>query len=256
MCCLTRAWRTSLQFGANLLRQSRAWRLLPYDQIRRWPDGHHLYAFRAAFLRSGGDQNWLQNQGVRMRLILMTSFIFASQVSSGFVLREATLQSKAFMVRSTGGLYEALDLKSKSYTFNQIDFEQCGRQMRRVPKTLAFSCAVNINTRDVQSMLRVHLSQPVVQVPFGGVRKFVKIEVSKDARTVTFSTRLDDTGVDHQVAQFNDEFYKIQGKVAQTLFVEAMNLQTLELRTLESSQGDLRHLPTLKLSRSTSDARL
>jgi hypothetical protein len=186
-------------------------------------------------------------------IVLMV--LFAPVAGFGFTLHQAVLKSRAFMVHSAGGIYEALDLKSKTLTFDTRDFESCGQSMKRTPNTLSFSCTISLNTRRDQSILRVQMSQPVVQVPFGGIKKFVRIDVSHDARNVTFSTRLDDTGVDHQVAQFNEEFYKIQAKIAQLIFSEAMTTQNLEIRVLESSSPDIHPAAGISVPRAN-DARM
>jgi hypothetical protein len=189
-----------------------------------------------------------------MRAMVLVA-LFLPVTGHSFTLREAVLKSRAFMVHSAGGIYEALDLKSKTVTFDSKDFESCGQSMKRNPNSLSFSCTISLNNRREQSILRVQMSQPVVQVPFGGIKKFVRIDVSRDARTVTFSTRLDDTGVDHQVAQFNEEFYKIQSKIAQLIFSEAMTTQNLELRVLESSSPEIRPAAGISLPRAN-DARM
>lgn len=168
-----------------------------------------------------------------MRAVLAL-MVLTPSLSLGFSLKESTIKSKAYMIPTPGGIYEALDLRGKKFTFNEKDFEDCGNQIQRKPKSLSFTCTVTLNPRNEPSILKLQLSQPLVRVPFGGVQKNVTIDVSKDGRFVTFSTRLDDTGVDHSVVQFNDEFFAIQSKVAQLIFKEAMTLQTLDIRVLET----------------------
>ncbi len=159
--------------------------------------------------------------------------------SSALVLKEATLKSKAYFINTPGGVFEALDLRSKTFSFNSADFESCADHIVRKPHSLKYSCTLTLNSRNEQSKLQLQASQPLVRVSFGAIQKNVKIEVSKDARFVTFSTALDDTGLDYNVANFNDELFKVQDKVAQLIISEAMTVQNLEIHVLESAHPDL-----------------
>jgi hypothetical protein len=155
-------------------------------------------------------------------------------ISMAFSVRETTLKSKAYMINSPGGVYEALDLRSKLYSFSPADASTCATNMRRIPNTFAFSCTLTLNSSSDQSKLRQMASQPIVQVTYGGVKKFVRVDVSADARTVTYSTRLDDIGIDHETAQFNEELYRLLAKVASDVIYGAMTIMPLDLRVLES----------------------
>ncbi len=62
----------------------------------------------------------------------------------------------------------------------------------------------------------------------------VTIEVSSDAKTVTFATGFDQTGIDFEIFKFNDDFYSIYAKAAQLTISEALARQPVRIEVLES----------------------
>ena len=144
------------------------------------------------------------------------------------------VQPKAFFVKSEHGLYEALDKVQKTVSFTPTDFEKCAQSMMRQQNSLFYYCTLEIPSTGAMTRLQEQLSAKQAVVRFGGTDKKVRIQVSNNARRVTFSTQFDDTGVDFEVTNFNNEFFKVYSKVAQLVIAEAMDREPLKIQVLEA----------------------
>lgn len=146
-----------------------------------------------------------------------------------------TIQPKAFFTESENGLFEALDKKEKTIVFTPSDFEKCGQSMMRRQNSLYYACTLQLPNDAKISKLREQLSSKLAVVRFGGTDKKIRIKVNKEASHVTFSTEFDETGVDFEVTNFNNEFFKVYSKVAQIVIAEAMDKEPLKFEVLESN---------------------
>lgn len=145
------------------------------------------------------------------------------------------IQPKAFFTESENGLFEALDKKQKTVRFTPSDFEKCGQSMIRRQNSLFYACTLELPKSGKISKLRDQLSSKLTVVRFGGTDKKIRIKVADDASRVTFSTEFDETGVDFEVTNFNNEFFKVYSKVAQIVMAEAMDKEPLKYEVLESN---------------------
>lgn len=158
-----------------------------------------------------------------------------SFVASAAVRQDQILKPKAFFTeQGSSGLYEALDLKKTSLTFNSRDVDSCGQTMTREKDTLNFSCTLMLPFNAPITRLRNQITPESLRVSFGRTQKDVRLRVSSDAKTITLSVAFDDTGVDFEQSEFNEEFPSIYSKVAQQVIGEALMKQKLELEVLET----------------------
>jgi len=84
------------------------------------------------------------------------------------------------------------------------------------------------------SKLRNLVTPKSTEVVFGGTRREVNVTVSESARTVTFSTLFDKTGIDFEVSRFNDDLIPIYDKVAHLVISEALTRQPVRIEVLEN----------------------
>lgn len=145
------------------------------------------------------------------------------------------IKPKAFFTEAPGGLYEPLDLKKKTFVFNGKDAQNCRDRMRRNPKTLTFSCTLELdNYMSARlSRLKEQSSPASVNVQIGSRSKVVRIEVSSDARIVTFTMDLDSDGVDFDWLKMNDDLAPALQHYAETFITEALLRNRLVLLVLQ-----------------------
>lgn len=104
----------------------------------------------------------------------------------------------------------------------------------REEDSLSYSCTLELPYRSTNVQLREQLSPQSVNVKSGTSRKNVQIECSEDGRFVTFSTEFDSQGLDFELAEFNEDFFKVYDKSALSLISEAMKRTPLRLQVLEN----------------------
>jgi hypothetical protein len=142
------------------------------------------------------------------------------------------LKPRAYFVEGENGLYEALDLKAKSLT-TRIVISDCGDNLERKARTLDYSCKIQIPSKAKISRLQNLVTTDNYEVTLGGLKKEVTISVASDARTITYSTKFDSTGIDFDVMKFNDDFFASNAKLAHIVLAEAMK-QPVRIEVLES----------------------
>ena len=78
------------------------------------------------------------------------------------------------------------------------------------------------------------LIQPLHWNRADGTSVISRVAVAEDARTVTFTTAFDATGVDFEISKFNDDFLPVFSKVAQSVISDAMARKPVILEVLKS----------------------
>lgn len=153
---------------------------------------------------------------------------------SAMPIKTQMIKSRAYFQPASGNLLEALDLKAKTLKFTKKDAEECGSKLMREAQTLRYSC-----TLDIPSSARITKLQNLVtgrqtEVVFGGTKRKVDVAVAADARSITFTTSFDATGIDFEISKFNDDFFRVYDKVAQLIIAEAQSRQPVRIEVLES----------------------
>lgn len=149
-------------------------------------------------------------------------------------IKTQMLKPRAFFQEADNNLLEALDLKAKTLYFGKSEFEACGTNLVRRAQTLAFSCTLPIPSKSKISKLQNLVTAKSKEVAFGGTKRTVLINVSEDAKNITFSTAFDATGIDFDISKFNDDFYGVYAKVAQLIISDALKNQPVRIEVLES----------------------
>lgn len=142
------------------------------------------------------------------------------------------LTPRAFFVEGENGLYESLDLKAKTLS-TRLVISECGETLERKAKTLSYSCTIQIPGKAKISRLKNMMTTDNYEVTLSGLKKEVTISVGADARTITYSTKFDSTGIDFDVMKFNDDFFASNAKLAHIVLAEAMK-QPVRIEVLES----------------------
>lgn len=154
--------------------------------------------------------------------------------SHAMPIKSQMIKPRAFFQEAENNLLEALDLKSKTLYFGKAEFDQCGANLVRRAQTLAFSCTLPIPTKAKISKLQKLATSKPKEISFGGTKRTVLTTVSEDARSITFSTAFDATGIDFEVSKFNDDFFAVYAKVAQLIISDALKQQPIRIEVLES----------------------
>jgi len=165
---------------------------------------------------------------------LLVFIILLPLCATAMPIKTQLLKPRAYFQEVDGGLLEALDLKAKSLSFGKKDFDQCGAGLVRRAQTLSFSCTLPIASHAKISRLQNLVTAAKIDTAFGASKREVTIEVSSDAKTVTFATGFDQTGIDFEIFKFNDDFYSIYAKAAQLTISEALARQPVRIEVLES----------------------
>lgn len=147
------------------------------------------------------------------------------------------IKPRAYFQEAEGNLLEPLDLKSKTLTFTKADFDQCGLNLLRQSSTMNYSCSLTIPGKARISKLQNVVTGKTAEIDFGSTKRKVYVSVSNDARTITFMTGFDATGIDFEVSKFNDDFFKVYDKVAQLVIAEAYTKQPVRIEVLESADS-------------------
>lgn len=169
-------------------------------------------------------------------LRIVTAWVFFSMFAPAawaLPVQSQLIKPRAFFMESENGLFEALDLKSKTL-LTKSAVETCGQRMVREALTLNYSCTLDIPSRSRVSKLQSVLSPTRFSILFGGLKKNVLISVSPDAKQLTYSVAFDKTGLDFDVLKFNDDFAASNAKLAHLILAEAMKqpvrIEVLEIR--------------------------
>lgn len=149
-------------------------------------------------------------------------------------IKSQMIKPRAFFQEADNNLLEALDLKAKTLYFGKKEFDQCGASLVRKAQTLAFSCTLPIPSDKRISKLQNIVTGKSQEISFGATKRTVLISVSEDAKSLTMSTAFDATGIDFEVSKFNDDFFAVYAKVAQTVISDALKRQPIRLEVLES----------------------
>ena len=152
-------------------------------------------------------------------------------------VKSLLMKPRAYFQEAEGNLLEPLDLKSKTLSFTKADFDQCGLSLLRQSSTMNYSCSMTIPSKSRISKLQNVVTNKTSEVDFGSTKRKVFIAVSDDARTITFMTGFDATGIDFEVSKFNDDFFKVYDKVAVLVIAEAFSKQPVRLEVLESNDA-------------------
>ncbi len=168
--------------------------------------------------------------------IRIAALVWISLSGAAFAMPIKTemMKPRAYFQEAENHLLEALDLKSKTLTFVKKDFEQCGSALVRRAQTLTFSCTLAIPTKARISRLQNMVTGNKIETAFGSSKREVAVAVAGDARSITLTTTFDSTGVDFEVAKFNDDFFAVYAKAAQLTISEALAKQRVRLEVLES----------------------
>lgn len=158
----------------------------------------------------------------------------APLIAVAMPVKTQMLKPRAFFQEAEGNLLTALDLKAKTLTFKKKDFDQCGANLVRKAQSLTYSCTLPIETKAEVSKLQNLMTAAKVETSFGSSKREVQVAVSPDAKTLTFSTSFDHTGIDFEVFKFNDDFYAVYAKAAQLTISEAMSKQPVRIEVLEN----------------------
>lgn len=143
------------------------------------------------------------------------------------------VQPRAYFVETGDGLYKPLDLKLKTLRFSKRDFEACGHRLVRKEGTLTYTCRFALPTHAKQTRLRHQLTPEKLNVKYAGKQQPVQVTIANDGRSVRYQTSFDTTGLDLDVAQFNDDFYRNYAKAAEQSIAEAMS-RSLKYQILEA----------------------
>jgi hypothetical protein len=171
---------------------------------------------------------------ILIKVISIVTFFVQTQ-GWAMPIKYKMVRPRAFFQESTDNLLLPLDLKTKTLYFSKKDFETCGVNLVRRAQTLTYSCTLPVPTKAKISKLQSLLSAKSTDVVFGGTSRDVRVAVSEDARSVTFTTAFDATGVDFEISKFNDDFLPVFSKVAQSVISDAMARKPVILEVLESS---------------------
>lgn len=167
--------------------------------------------------------------------LAVAPILLAPLVSYAVKYNYKTIKRKAsFSPDSAGEFYTPLDLRNKRYTFTPTDNKICGKVLVRENESLNYSCTLELPRRSSTSHLKAQLTERLLKVKFGKSTKEVEVHVSDDAKYVTFSTQFDASSVDFELAEFNDEFFKVYDRSAQLVIAEAMRKSPLRIQVLEN----------------------
>lgn len=144
------------------------------------------------------------------------------------------LKPRAFFQEADNNLLEALDLKAKTLRFTRAEFDQCGANLVRRAKTLTFSCTMPIPNKKRITKLQNLVTARAREIAFGGTKRQVLVHVDEEARNVTFTTAFDATGIDFEIAKFNDDLFAVYAKNAQLIISDALKNQPVRYEVLES----------------------
>ncbi len=106
--------------------------------------------------------------------------------------------------------------------------------MVRRKLTLTFSCTLPIPNKARISKLQNLVTGKSKEVAFGGTKRQVLIHVDEEARKVTFTTAFDATGIDFELAKFNDDLFAVYAKNAQLIISDSLKAQPVRIEVLES----------------------
>ncbi|MBK7842121.1 MAG: hypothetical protein IPJ71_00280 [Bdellovibrionales bacterium] len=167
--------------------------------------------------------------------VILSFALLVPLMSYAVKVKTTNLKKKAFFSAQEGeNLYTPLDLKLKRFRFTPTDYKICGKVLVREEDSLSYSCTLELPYRSTNVQLREQLSPQSVNVKSGNSRKNVQIDVSEDGRFVTFTTDFDSQGLDFELAEFNEDFFKVYEKSALSLISEAMKRTPLRLQVLEN----------------------
>lgn len=174
-----------------------------------------------------------------MKCIFCMALVCQSLIATAAMampIKTQLLKPRAYFQETEGNLLEPLDLKSKTLSFKKADFDQCGLSLMRQSSTMNYSCTLTIPGKSRISRLQNIVTPKQVEIEFGNSKRKVFVDVSADARTLTFMTGFDATGIDFEVSKFNDDFFKVYDKVAQLVISEAFAKQPVRIEVLESNE--------------------
>ncbi len=172
--------------------------------------------------------------GFHLKSIGALILAMAAFQAQAMPIKTQMIKPRAFFQEANNNLLEALDLKSKTLYFGKAEFEACGAALQRRAQTLAFSCTLAIPVNAKISKLQNLVTAKSKDITFGGTKRTVLMQVSEDAKQITFSTAFDATGVDFEISKFNDDFYAVYAKVAQLIISDALKAQPVRIEVLES----------------------
>lgn len=174
--------------------------------------------------------------GLRLRLFFFIVGLFIGALAGkafAMPMKTEIVRPRAFLQPAKNGLMEALDLKAKTLYFTKREVEQCGTKLVRQARTMTYSCTLPIASGSKISKLHNVLTPKLIEIPFGGTQRDVQIEVSEDARSVSFTTGFDSTGIDFEMSKFNDDFFKVYDQVAVLVISDALK-KSVKIEVLES----------------------
>jgi hypothetical protein len=170
----------------------------------------------------------------RLEKLILGLLSFSSVYGASAPIKVQMMKPRAYFIEGNQGLLEALDLKAKTITFDKKDIDQCGASLVRQAQTLTYSCTLTIPTTAGISKLQNLVTPSKRSVSFGASKRDVITQVSSEGRRITFTTGFDTTGIDFEVSKFNDDFYSVYAKAAQTMIAEAMTKQPVRIEILEN----------------------
>ena len=161
---------------------------------------------------------------------LLGTFSFAEAMIVNSVLLK---KQSSFIKNKKQRLFDFLDLNLKSVRFTRQDILKCRRTLVRKKESLQYSCTMEIPGISKTSQLSRHQSSSIMNVSVGLRLKEVNIQLAKDAKTVKFSTRIEETGVDFDEAEFNADLHNVLSNSAHQFIAKAMQ-KKLVFKVLEN----------------------
>ncbi len=142
-------------------------------------------------------------------------------------------QEKAFFTEDANGFFKGLSLKTKVYILTSRDALKCGTTLKRGLKTLSYFCQIDLPDAKNITKIHKHISHNIVNVKHGRLKKKVNVRFADDGKAIKFSTEFDDTGIDWDISKFNDEFYAVYAKSAQSILAKAMLKNGIKVQTID-----------------------
>ncbi len=171
-------------------------------------------------------------------IFIMTGLFLSLSFQSGAVIRtDQIIRKNAFFVKDENELdelYQSLDLVKRKYVFTPSDVKVCRKGLMRIDDSLSYTCTVGLPGFLSSTRLHEQISSQIINIKNSQQIREVEAEVSEDARFVTFSVQFDDSGIDFDLADFNDHFFNVYDQVALTAIAEAMKREPLLIEVLEN----------------------
>ncbi len=167
-------------------------------------------------------------------LILLSLSLLSPSLGWSAQMRTLKKQKKAYFAEDTNGFFKGLSLITKQYRFTSRDTLKCGANLNRHKEFLDYFCTIDLPHSDHVNRLHKQLSENVVTIGHGRLKKKVRIQVNENGKSVQFSMSFDKTSFDWELIKFNDEFFAVYAKAAHTTISKAMRQTLVKVQTIEN----------------------